>query len=138
MSSRLPAIASTPLDPRDCERAVHTAADGAIVTFTGTVRDHHDDRAVTALRYEAHPRAGEFLTQVCAQHRTADIRVAAQHRIGELSIGDIAVVVAVSAPHRREAFAVCAAVIDAVKAVVPIWKYETYADGTADWQNPGC
>ena len=138
MDSCPPAILDTALDPRVCEAAVRTDADGAVVTFTGMVRDHHDGRTVTALRYEAHPRAAEFVDRVCAAHRRADVRVAAQHRVGDLAIGDLAVVVAVSAPHRREAFAVCAAVIDEIKATVPIWKYETYADGDRSWQVPQC
>lgn len=133
-----PAITDGPLDPRECETAVRTNADGAVVTFTGMVRDHHDGRQVTALRYEAHPRAAEFLERVCAAHRRPDVHVAAQHRVGDLAIGDIAVVVAVSAPHRPEAFAVCAAVIDEIKATVPIWKYESYADGEKSWQVPRC
>ena len=136
MSDPMPVIVDSAIDPRACEAAVRTDADGAVVTFTGTVRDHHDNRRVTALRYEGHPRADEFLEQACARYRTPDIRIAAQHRVGDLTIGDIAVVVAVSAAHRREAFEVCAAVIDAIKSSVPIWKYETYADGSADWQAP--
>ncbi|GED97520.1 molybdenum cofactor biosynthesis protein MoaE [Gordonia crocea] len=134
----LAAIVDAAVDPRDCESAVRTDADGALVTFTGTVRDHHDDRPVTALRYEAHPRAAEFLDRVCARYRSGEIRVAAQHRVGDLAIGEIAVVVAVAAPHRAEAFSVCAAVIDEIKATVPIWKFETYADGRSEWQTPTC
>ena len=131
-------IVEHPLDPRDCEARVHTDADGAVVTFTGVVRDHHDGRAVTGLRYEAHPRADEFLQQVLTAHRRDDIRVAAQHRVGALAVGEVAVVVAVAAAHRGEAFAVCAQVIDEIKATVPIWKYESYADGDADWVTPCC
>lgn len=128
-------IVEHPLDPRDCEARVHT---GAVVTFTGVVRDHHDGRAVTGLRYEAHPRADEFLQHVLTAHRRDDIRVAAQHRVGALAVGEVAVVVAVAAAHRGEAFAVCAQVIDEIKATVPIWKYESYADGDADWVTPCC
>ncbi|QKT06909.1 molybdenum cofactor biosynthesis protein MoaE [Gordonia sp. X0973] len=131
-------IVEGPLDRAACERAAATDADGAVVTFVGTVRDHHDGRRVVGLRYEAHPRAAEFLERVCVAHRGPDVRVAAQHRVGEVPIGEAAVVVAVAAPHRREAFAVCAAVIDEIKATVPIWKYETYADGDAEWQVPHC
>lgn len=138
MSSTLPGVVDEPLDPRACEDAVRTDADGAVVTFTGVVRDHHDGRGVTALRYEAHPRAAEFLEQVCARHRREDVRVAAQHRVGQLGVGDLAVVVAVASPHRAEAFTVCATVIDEIKQQVPIWKFETYADGAAGWQAPGC
>ncbi|MFW0790122.1 molybdenum cofactor biosynthesis protein MoaE [Gordonia sp. CPCC 205333] len=138
MAHDLPGIIDAPLDPRICEDAVRTSADGAVVTFTGVVRDHHDGRSVTALRYEAHPRAADFLAQVCAKYRAADIRIAAQHRIGDLVIGDIAVVVAVATPHRVQAFALCAKVIDEIKAQVPIWKFETYADGVSDWQVGKC
>jgi molybdopterin synthase catalytic subunit len=126
-------ILSAPLDPRECERRVLTPADGALVTFTGAVRDHHAGRAVRALRYEAHPEADRFLQQVLDRHRTGEIRIAAQHRIGELAIGDLAVVVAVAAPHRGAAFTVCELVIDEIKSQVPIWKYETYADGDTAW-----
>ncbi|GAB18018.1 molybdopterin synthase large subunit MoaE [Gordonia effusa NBRC 100432] len=138
MVSHLPGIVDEPLDPRGCEGAVRTDADGAVVTFTGVVRDHHDGRSVTALRYDAHPRAAEFLAHVCAKYRTGDIRVAAQHRIGDLRIGDVAVVVAVATPHRAEAFTLCAKVIDEIKTQVPIWKFETYADGASDWQTGQC
>lgn len=126
-------IGDQPLDPRVCERRVLSDADGALVTFTGVVRDHHGGRAVRGLRYEAHPAADRFLQEVLARHRTADIRVAAQHRIGDLAIGEVAVVVAVAAPHRSDAFAVCALVIDEIKSQVPIWKHETYIDGESAW-----
>lgn len=138
MDASLPGIVDEPLNPRDSEDAVRSDADGAVVTFTGVVRNHHDGRGVNALRYEAHPRAAEYLAAVCERHGTADIRVAAQHRVGELRVGEVAVVVAVASPHRAEAFAVCATVIDEIKAQVPIWKYETYADGNADWQTGRC
>ncbi|UQE76489.1 molybdenum cofactor biosynthesis protein MoaE [Gordonia sp. PP30] len=128
-------ILSRPLDPRDCEQRVLTDADGALVTFSGVVRDHHGGRAVAALRYEAHPEADRFLQAVLARHRAGDIRVAAQHRVGDLAIGEIAVVVAVAAPHRGDAFAVCERVIDEIKTNVPIWKHEAYADGDRAWVN---
>ena len=131
----LPPITDTPLDPRRCEQAVLTDADGALVTFTGVVRDHHGGRAVTGLRYEAHPQAGRFLTEVVHAHRAPDVRIAAQHRVGDLAIGDLAVVVAVAAPHRGAAFEICARVIDEIKAQVPIWKHEAYADGETAWVN---
>ncbi|GAA3958768.1 molybdenum cofactor biosynthesis protein MoaE [Gordonia caeni] len=126
-------ILDRPLDPRVCEQRVLTDADGALVTFTGVVRDHHDGRAVASLRYEAHPAADRFLQEVLDRHRTEEVRVAAQHRVGDLAIGDAAVVVAVAAPHRGEAFEVCARVIDEIKSQVPIWKHETYTDGDTAW-----
>lgn len=126
-------ILSGPLDPRECEGRVRTDADGAVVTFTGVVRAHHGGRPVTALRYEAHPEADRFLQQVLARHRGDDVRVAAQHRVGDLVVGDLAVVVAVAAPHRGAAFALCETVIDEIKSQVPIWKFETYGDGDTAW-----
>lgn len=126
-------ILDRPLDPRVCEQRVLTDADGALVTFAGVVRNHHDGRAVASLRYEAHPTADRFLQEVLARHRTGGVRVAAQHRIGDLAIGDTAVVVAVAAPHRGAAFEVCARVIDEIKSQVPIWKHETYTDGDTAW-----
>ncbi|GAC57593.1 molybdopterin synthase large subunit MoaE [Gordonia hirsuta DSM 44140 = NBRC 16056] len=128
-------IVETALDPRECEQRVHTAADGAMVTFTGIVRDHHGGRSVTALRYQAHPQADRFLQEVLARHRSHEVQVAAQHRVGDLAIGDLAVVVAVAAPHRGAAFEVCAQLIDEIKTQVPIWKFETYADGDSVWVN---
>ncbi|MFC0315049.1 molybdenum cofactor biosynthesis protein MoaE [Gordonia phosphorivorans] len=121
------------LDPRVCEDRVRTDADGAVVTFTGVVRNHHGGRAVADLRYEAHPKADRFLQQLLDRHRGDDVRVAAQHRVGDLAIGDLAVVVSVAAPHRGEAFAVCERVIDEIKNQVPIWKFETYVDGDTAW-----
>lgn len=126
-------ICEQPLDPRVCEARVLSDADGALVTFTGVVRNHHGGRAVHGLRYEAHPAADRFLQEVLARHRSGDIRVAAQHRVGDLGIGEFAVVVAVAAPHRGEAFDVCERVIDEIKSQVPIWKHETYADGDTAW-----
>ena len=132
----LPLIIDTPIDPRHAERAVLTASDGAVVTFTGVVRDHNDGRSVRDLTYEAHPAAGTFMRRVLDAHAAPDVRIAAQHRTGDLVIGDLAVVVAVAAPHRGEAFAVCAAVIDDIKSQVPIWKNERYTDGTTAWVEP--
>lgn len=128
-------ISEHPLDVRAVERAVLTDADGALVTFTGVVRDHHGGRRVSALSYHAHPQAGRFLTEVLDRHRTDDVRVAGVHRIGDLAIGELAVVVCVAAPHRGEAFEICARVIDEIKTDVPIWKHETYADGDTAWVN---
>lgn len=129
-------ILDRPLDPRDCERVVLSARDGAVVTFTGVVRDHDGGRSVAALRYEAHPAAQRLLAGVCDAHARPDVRVAAEHRVGDLVIGDLAVVVAVAAPHRGEAFAVCEALIDAVKSQVPIWKRQRFTDGEIEWVDP--
>lgn len=109
---------------------------GAIVVFVGTARDHAEDRSdVMALEYEAYeeqavPRLALVADEVRARWPVTG-RIALLHRTGSLDIGDAAVVVAVSAPHRPEAFAAARFAIDAVKATVPIWKKETWADGEA-------
>jgi len=110
---------------------------GAVVTFTGTVRDHSEGRdQVTSLEYEAYPEAVEpRLAEVAAAARRrwpVIGRIALLHRVGVLSVGEPAVVVVVSTPSRDEAFAAARYCIDTLKATVPIWKRETWAGGT-DW-----
>lgn len=108
---------------------------GAIALFVGVVRDHDHGAEVDALDYSAHPSVVDRLRAVCeevaAQHPEG--RLAAVHRVGHLDIGETAVVAAVSAPHRGEAFAACHALIDTLKATVPIWKHQQFADGTDEW-----
>ena len=114
--------------------AVSSATVGGIGVFVGKVRDHDHGRTVTALRYEAHPTAEQMLRDLCAKFASDDvISVAAEHRIGDLAINDIAVVVAVAAEHRGEALRATAQLIDAIKENVPIWKHQTFADGTTEW-----
>jgi len=87
---------------------------------------------VTRLDYSAHPDAAAFLLAAC-ERVSGDLVVAAVHRIGTLEVGDVALVAAVAAPHRAEAFATCAALIDAIKAEVPIWKRQHSPDGSTEW-----
>ena len=123
------------LDASACEALVRTDADGAVCTFTGTVRDHADGRAVTAIEYEAYEdmaraeleRIGEEV--LAATGATA---LALYHRTGELSIGEASVVVSASAAHRAEAFDACRRAIDTLKERAPIWKRE-WGDGGAVW-----
>jgi molybdopterin synthase catalytic subunit len=110
---------------------------GGIVTFCGTVRDHSDGRAgVTSLEYEAYeehvvPRLTQVATD--ARDRWPEIgRLALLHRVGRLEVGEVAVVVAVSTPHRAEAFAAAQFCIDTLKHTIPIWKRETW-EGGSDW-----
>jgi len=112
---------------------------GGIAAFLGTVRDHHGGRMVRALSYSAYdPMAesvsGEIVAEAAARW---PVRIALQHRLGDLSIGDVAVAIAVAGGHRDEAFAACRYVIEELKRRVPIWKSETYADGTVEWANEG-
>lgn len=136
---RLVGVRDTPLSVDEVLAAVADPAAGGTVLFVGTVRDHDDDRAVTELGYSAHPSAVEELRRV-AEKVVADYPVralAAVHRVGELAVGDAAVVVAVSCPHRGEAFEACRRLIDELKHTVPIWKHQRFADGTDEWVGAG-
>ncbi|MEP7765327.1 molybdenum cofactor biosynthesis protein MoaE [Sanguibacter sp. 25GB23B1] len=116
------------------EAFVEAAECGAVVTFRGVVRDNDSERAVTGLDYEAHPQAQAFLARCCEDvARETGLRVAAVHRVGELTIGDVALVAAVSSGHRAEGFAACAALVDRIKAEVPIWKRQHFTDGVSEW-----
>jgi molybdopterin synthase catalytic subunit len=120
------------LDPRAVEALVESPAAGAIVTFTGTVRNHARGRNVVALDYEAYAAAAEkMLSQIGDEirDRWGIDRVAIAHRTGYLTPGEASVVIAVASPHRGEAFAACAYAIERIKEIVPIWKKEHYTDG---------
>ncbi|QIS05420.1 molybdenum cofactor biosynthesis protein MoaE [Nocardia brasiliensis] len=133
---RLARISDQPLDAAEVEAAVTGPHYGAVVVFTGKVRDHDGGQAVSALEYSAHPEAERFLRKVCAELAAAsDLPVAAVHRVGELGIGDDAIVVAVAAAHRAQAFTACAELVDRIKHEVPIWKRQLFADGLSEWVN---
>ncbi|RFA16077.1 molybdenum cofactor biosynthesis protein MoaE [Subtercola boreus] len=118
-----------------CVDNVTTSSDGAVVTFSGIVRDHDDGRGVSRLSYSGHPSAPEVMRQVADDVAAAHpgTRLAVAHRVGDLDIGDVALACAVSAAHRGAAFAACAALVDEVKARVPIWKEQFFTDGSAEW-----
>jgi molybdopterin synthase catalytic subunit len=128
------------------ERAIDVAAHeafvrdprgGATVVFRGVVRDRDGGREVVELEYQSHPTAPAVLQEVAAQI-AADpdaLAVAVSHRVGTLAIGDVALVAAVSAAHRAEAFALCARLVDEVKHRLPVWKRQVFADGTDEWVN---
>ncbi|WP_349256303.1 MULTISPECIES: molybdenum cofactor biosynthesis protein MoaE [Rubrivirga] len=129
-------MATEPIDPAELRRALAADAAGAFVAFEGWVRDHNGGRAVTALEYEAYTvlavSEGENVLAEAAERFDVEA-VRAVHRTGRLAIGELAVWVGVSAAHRGPAFEACRYVIDEVKARVPIWKREHYADGAAGW-----
>jgi molybdopterin synthase catalytic subunit len=134
---RLIAIRDSELSVDEVRAAVADPAAGGIVLFLGAVRDNDADRGVTGLSYSAHPTAEAELRRVTeeivAKHADDVIAVAAVHRVGQLAIGDLAVVVGVSCSHRAEAFHACRALIDELKATVPIWKEQRFADGSTEW-----
>ena len=132
---RLVAIRDAPLSVDEVLAAVSDPAAGGVALFVGTVRDHDVGRLVIGLEYSAHPAAIDQLRAV-AEKVVADYPVralAAVHRVGDLAVGDLAVVVGVACPHRAEAFAACHRLIDELKVTVPIWKHQLFADGTDEW-----
>ena len=110
---------------------------GAVVTFSGDVRNHDQGRAVASLNYEVHPSAQAVIekitNEVAAKHEV--INVAVVHRYGAIPIGESAFVVAVAAAHRGAAFAACTELVERVKAELPIWKFQEFSDGTTEWVN---
>jgi molybdopterin synthase catalytic subunit len=125
-----------PLDIEALERACDDPASGALVTFVGRVRNHHAGRPVDHLDYEAfEPMAEARLAAILdeAGARWPLGRAAVAHRLGRLAIGEAAVAVVVAAGHRGEAFEACRWIMDRIKAEAPIWKHETWSDGSAHW-----
>jgi molybdopterin synthase catalytic subunit len=117
-----------------------TPADGALCLFVGVVRDHNGGRPVLRLEYEAYeemalPLMEKIAAEARDRWRITDVRIV--HRLGRLEIGETSVAVAVASPHRREAFEACRYAIDTLKATVPIWKKEFYADGAVWREEPG-
>jgi molybdopterin synthase catalytic subunit len=133
------AVGEQPLDVAEHAALVEHAAAGAVVTFAGVVRDHDGGRGVLALDYSAHPTAQQVIAQVAAEvgARAHGVRaIAISHRVGRLGIGDVALACAVAADHRQEAFATCAELVDEVKQQLPVWKHQSFADGTDEWVGP--
>ncbi|MBV9379880.1 MAG: molybdenum cofactor biosynthesis protein MoaE [Streptosporangiaceae bacterium] len=132
---RLIAVRDTELSVDEVRAAVADPAAGGIALFLGAVRDNDEDRGVTGLGYTAHPSAEAEMRRVAEDvaAKFAVFGVAAVHRVGELAIGDLAVVVGASCGHRAEAFDACRALIDELKASVPIWKHQRFSDGSAEW-----
>lgn len=128
-------IRDSPLDVAEVLAAVDDPRAGGVVSFTGLVRDHDGGHDVVGLGYSAHPSAEDALRAVAEAVVAAVpvIRVAALHRVGELAVGDVAVVVAASAAHRGQAFEAARMLIDDLKQGVPIWKHQRFADGTDEW-----
>lgn len=133
------ALTEDPVSAAELARAVEDRSAGAVVTFDGRVRDHDDGLAVTGITYSAHPSAERVLAEIAAELAvTPGLRaVGVTHRVGELGVGDAALVVAVSADHRQEAFEALTQMVDEVKRRVPVWKCQHFADGSRQWSNLG-
>ncbi|TSE16055.1 molybdenum cofactor biosynthesis protein MoaE [Arthrobacter sp. KBS0703] len=130
-------------DPISADRAVAAVQGdeaGAVISFSGVVRNHDGGMAVSRLSYSAHPTAHHIFAEVVAElvvehagKADQPVRIWAAHRVGMLEVGDPALVCAVSAAHRGQAFEVCSQLVDRIKARVPIWKEQFFADGTVEW-----
>lgn len=133
----LAAVTVDPLDVAAHEAAVAGPVSGAVVTFSGVVRDHDGGRSVQGIEYIGHPSAAtvlaEVVADVTARSEPGVDAVAVSHRLGDLAIGEAALVVAVAAAHRQEAFAVAATLVDEVKHRLPVWKRQVFADGGEEW-----
>jgi molybdopterin synthase catalytic subunit len=134
---RMAELRDTPLSVDEVQRAVMDPAAGGIALFTGAVRDHDHGRGVVRLSYSAHPSAAAELRRVAEKvaARYNVLALAAVHRVGDLSVGDLAVVVAASCAHRDSAFDACRALIDELKVTVPIWKHQVFSSGDSEWVN---
>jgi molybdopterin synthase catalytic subunit len=132
---RLIAVRESELSVDEVRAAVADPGAGGIALFAGAVRDRDHDQQVAGLSYSAHPSAEDELRRVAEviAEKFKVTAVAAVHRVGDLAVGDLAVVVATSCPHRADAFDACRALIDELKASVPIWKHQRFADGESEW-----
>jgi molybdopterin synthase catalytic subunit len=134
---RLAELRDTPLSVDEVRGAVADPTAGGVALFIGVVRDHDHGRDVTRLSYSAHPSATDELRKVAEKVAASfDVQaLAVVHRVGELAVGDLAVVAAVACAHRGEAFEACRRLIDDLKATVPIWKHQVFTGGDSEWVN---
>lgn len=134
---RLAEVVERPLDAVAIERLVADPRAGAVVVFSGNVRDHDHGRSVASLTYEGHPTAAAVLLEVAREidSRFDLVSLAVAHRVGALEIGDAALVAVVASAHRQEAFLACSALVDLTKERLPVWKHQVFADGTDEWVN---
>ena len=130
-------VTDAPVHIQELSKLVANAHSGAVVTFCGDVRDHDGGKEVASLLYEIHPSAPEQIKVITQSviGRFEIEKVAVAHRYGEIPIGETAFAVAVSAAHRQAAFDACAAIVDEVKAKLPIWKHQKFTDGSDEWVN---
>jgi molybdopterin synthase catalytic subunit len=129
-----------PIDPQTVVESVRSQAAGAVLLFLGTVREFTHGRQTTSLDYEGYEAMAEkqlAALEAEARQRWPVIEVSLVHRLGHHELGDISVAVAVSTPHRRDAFEAGQWLIDTLKEMVPIWKRELWSDGTTEWVHPG-
>ena len=130
-------VTNAPVHIQELSKLVANPHSGAVVTFCGDVRNHDGGKEVASLLYEVHPSAPEQIKLITesVMGRFEIEKVAVAHRYGDIAIGETAFAVAVSAAHRQAAFDACAAIVDEVKAKLPIWKHQKFTDGSDEWVN---
>ena len=130
-------VTDAPVHIQELSKLVANPHSGAVVTFCGDVRNHDGGKEVASLLYEIHPSAPEQIKLITESimGRFEIEKVAIAHRYGDIAIGETAFAVAVSAAHRQAAFDACAAIVDDVKAKLPIWKHQKFTDGSDEWVN---
>lgn len=133
----LAAVDDRPLDVARLAALVSDDRAGATVTFTGVVRNHDAGRAVDGIEYVGHPSADAIIAEVAAEFtgREGVHAIVVAHRVGTLTIGDLALVAAVAASHRAQAFSTCSDLVDLIKQKLPIWKRQVFSDGSSEWSN---
>ncbi|MGO1383425.1 MAG: molybdenum cofactor biosynthesis protein MoaE [Arachnia sp.] len=138
------AVTTDPLDVEALRRAVETPTAGAVTCFIGQIRDHDPeaDGVVTGIDYTHHPDASQLMTPIITRvldrlDPQGEATVSAVHRVGHLNVGDLALVVCAATAHRRASFEVCEAIVEAIKAELPIWKQQFEATGRQVWSNLG-
>ncbi|HIW30361.1 MAG TPA: molybdenum cofactor biosynthesis protein MoaE [Candidatus Luteococcus avicola] len=132
------AVLTTPLDAAVARQAVTDETHGAVVVFEGVVRNHDHGRSVASLGYSAHPDADRVIAEVAAEVEAEfGVRAIAWHRVGDLVVGDLALVAACASAHRREAFSACGELVERVKHRVPVWKRQVFTDGSHEWVGLG-
>ena len=130
-------VTNAPVHIQELSKLVANPHSGAVVTFCGDVRNHDGGKEVASLLYEIHPSAPEQIKLITESimGRFEIEKVAVAHRYGDIAISETAFAVAVSAAHRQAAFDACAAIVDEVKAKLPIWKHQKFTDGSDEWVN---
>ncbi|KQS00557.1 hypothetical protein ASG12_06660 [Williamsia sp. Leaf354] len=130
-------VTDAPLSTAHLTAMVRQPGFGAVFCFEGVVRDHDHARAVIDLEYVAHPSASDVIARLAARCAAAhpECVVAVAHRTGRLAIGDVAFVAVVASAHRGAAFAACFDAVETVKAELPVWKSQHFADGSSEWVN---
>lgn len=133
-------LTNSPIDLQAVLAAAQTPRAGAVVLFLGTVREHTGDRRTASLDYECYAQMAQAKMselEAEARRRWPILECHLVHRVGHLELGDVSVAVAVSTPHRKQAFEAAKWLIDTLKQIVPIWKKENWADGASEWVHPG-